>query len=285
MSGSEEVWRVEPRRVGALGQLREAWRQRRVLGLLGATTLGKLYRRTWLGRTWLVLRPLGDALIGALVLSGVLGLGDDSPVPYPLFFLVGTTCWVVFREALIWSARSLEINRSLLGRRYVARLLPPLAAMAPVALTAAVYVAVAAPIALVYQLQDPALRLPGLAQLAWCVPLLATIGAIGLGCGLFFACPGARYRDVRFGLGYVVGFGMFLSPVLYPLRQVPERWRTFALLNPLAPLMEGVRWSALGQEPPPAWALALGVAFATATLLAGAAVYLSGVEEALERAR
>ncbi len=63
----------------------------------------------------------------------------------------------------------------------------------------------------------------------------------GLGIGLLTSAAGARARDVRFGIGYVLGFLYFLTPVIYPLSAVPEKWRPVAELNPLTGAIEMVK--------------------------------------------
>jgi lipopolysaccharide transport system permease protein len=53
--------------------------------------------------------------------------------------------------------------------------------------------------------------------------------------------------------------------VLYPLRVVPHAWRTLYLLNPLAGLIDGFRWSVLGR-PLDLQALGIGAVVALVAL-------------------
>jgi lipopolysaccharide transport system permease protein len=43
---------------------------------------------------------------------------------------------------------------------------------------------------------------------------------------------------------------MFASPVVYPVSLIPEQWRTLYSLNPVVGVVEGFRWTLLGQAPP-----------------------------------
>ena len=43
---------------------------------------------------------------------------------------------------------------------------------------------------------------------------------------------------------------MFASPVVYPVSMIPEQWRTLYSLNPVVGVVEGFRWTLLGQAPP-----------------------------------
>jgi len=83
------------------------------------------------------------------------------------------------------------------------------------------------------------------------------------------------YRDVQHVLPILIPFMLYASPVAYDVSQVPARFQqTFYLLNPLAGLIVGFRWSVLGTSSPPPieyviWSAALAVSF----FLFGAAVF------------
>jgi len=78
-------------------------------------------------------------------------------------------------------------------------------------------------------------------------PMLALACLQGLGAGLVTAALGVRYRDVRFVLPFVVQCGFFAAPVGYSVAVVPERWRPVFALNPMVGVIEGFRFSLLGQ--------------------------------------
>jgi len=67
---------------------------------------------------------------------------------------------------------------------------------------------------------------------------------------------------------------MLASPIAYATTAVPEQWRWATLLNPVAPLIEGFRWSVLGDGQAPAWPWVLyAAACAAASLAVGGAVF------------
>ena len=55
-----------------------------------------------------------------------------------------------------------------------------------------------------------------------------------------------KYRDVRYTLPFLTQFWLFVTPVAYPSSLVPEVWRPFYGLNPMAGVVEGFRWALLG---------------------------------------
>jgi len=113
-------------------------------------------------------------------------------------------------------------------------------------------------------------RVPLSPELLLVVPIVALLAIYALACGLVLSAIQVRLRDVGVALPIALQLLMFGSPVLYPLRVVPPAWRTLYLLNPLAGLIDGFRWSVLGR---PLDLQALGIA-AVVTLVALPAAYL-----------
>jgi lipopolysaccharide transport system permease protein len=173
-------------------------------------------------------------------------------------FLAGATCWRLFENSLIWATRSLELNRKLLSKVYIPRLLLPFASLVPAFVELGFYVGFLAAAIAIYSAVDGALYLN--LDLA----LLAVPAALGLallfamGIGLYTAVLGATARDVRFSLTYVLGFWYMLTPVIYPLSQVPANFRWVAELNPMTPVVELFKWGLLdaGQVRPVGLAVA-----------------------------
>jgi lipopolysaccharide transport system permease protein len=51
---------------------------------------------------------------------------------------------------------------------------------------------------------------------------------------------------MRFALGGLMGVWYLLTPVMYPLSQVPAEYRGWILLNPLAIIVETFKWGLFG---------------------------------------
>jgi lipopolysaccharide transport system permease protein len=131
MSGDESqaALVIEPRRRGAVARLREAWSYRRIVRHLGKRLVQKLYRRTWLGPVWILIRPLSAVAGSLFVFGGVLKVGSEG-LPYAVFFLTGMSTWQLFAASAFWATRSLELNRRFLRSIYVPRLLVLLSSLA-----------------------------------------------------------------------------------------------------------------------------------------------------------
>jgi lipopolysaccharide transport system permease protein len=259
---------IEPRRQGVGPRLSELWGHRGLTRFFGNRALQKIYARTVLGRAWLVLRPVATTVPPALIFGGVLQAPSDG-LPYFLFFVAGMTAWTTFDRCLYWATRGIELNRSLLTRLYFPRLLLPVASITPGLVELALFVVMLALTVTWFGLVDGTWFLqvgPG---------VLAAVGALtlclafALGIGLWTSVLAARARDMRYSLQIVLSFWMLLTPVIYPLEAVPERFRDLVAVNPMTPLVELFRWGLLGRGDVQPISLAASITIIVCVALAG----------------
>lgn len=238
-------WEVSPRYPGAMATMAEAWQHRSLLRFVGDRALRKRYRRTVLGWLWLFINPLFPVALRAVIFGGLLGVGSDG-LPYFLFLLAGTVIWEVFGVGLMWGTRALEMNRDLSGQVYHPRALLPVGNMTPSLLELGLKVGVFA-LALVYfTVRDGRVYLRGDWALLLAVAALALALLFALALSFFTSIWGENTRDMRFALGGIMSGWYLLTPVLYPLSQVPAEYRGWMLLNPLAIIVETFKWALFG---------------------------------------
>jgi lipopolysaccharide transport system permease protein len=236
---------IEPRRRGGTERARELWRHRGLLRFFAARSTQKMYARTKLGKAWVPLRPVLDTGSKVLIFGGLLG-AQSNGAPYLLFFMAGMAAWTLFDRSLYWMTRSLELNRGLVSKLYFPRLLLPVAGLAPALVETAVYGCMVLIAAFGYLAIDGTwyLELEPLHVLAVVGSLLLSMALAGA-IALFTSVLGATTRDMRFTLSYITGFWFFLTPVIYPLSQVPEKFRGLAQVNPMTPVVELFKWGLL----------------------------------------
>jgi ABC-type polysaccharide/polyol phosphate export permease len=54
------------------------------------------------------------------------------------------------------------------------------------------------------------------------------------------------FRDVKNLLSFVLMIWMYITPIIYPITIVPEKYQIFFYLNPLTSLVGAYRWVFLG---------------------------------------
>jgi lipopolysaccharide transport system permease protein len=276
------AWTIEPWAGGVRPRLNEIWQYRRLTLFFGRKALQKLYARTKLGWAWLFIRPLFPLLTKTMIFGSMLGVGSDG-VPYFLFLVTASTVWELFASALMWGTRSLELNRSLLKQIYVPRLIMPMSMMTPAFLTFVIYVAVLLGGVVWYAATGHPVYLNTGPRLLW-APLAAAMAVLlAFAISLWTSVPAMAARDVRFTLAYVVGFWVFLTPVMYPMSAVPPEWRGWMMLNPMAAIVEAFKYGVLGIGLVEPWQLGISAAVILTTLVSGLLFFIRAEADAADR--
>ncbi len=242
---AEQPWSIEPIGLGFRARVEEFWRYRRLLVFFAVRATKGLYERMTLGIFWLFARPLLPLAIGAFIFGSLLKVPSDG-VPYFLFFLAGHSIWHFFERALLFGTRSLDRQKGLVKQMYFPRLILPVAGVAPAFADLAVYLGLMVGTALYYLWKDGRWYLsfgPG-----WLVSLgvLALSMLLAIGLSMFTAVWQVRHREVRFTLRYFMRFWSYLTPIIYPMSQVPPNLHWVIYLNPMASVVETYKWGILG---------------------------------------
>ena len=76
--------------------------------------------------------------------------------------------------------------------------------------------------------------------------LLLQMALLTFGIGILLSSMTTKYKDLRFAMGFVIQLWMYATPIVYPLSQVPEKYRTLYVLNPMVSIVESFRYAFLG---------------------------------------
>lgn len=237
-SAAQEERIIRPAAGWPWPDLNELWHFRDLFLVLGSRDLALRYRQTALGIIWVVLQPVVAAGLFAFVFGRVAKLPSGG-VPYFLFAFAGAIAWNSFLSTFSKASLSLTQQSQLISKVFFPRLLLPLSTVASTLVDFVVsLVLLGALIAFNGIPVTPAMAL---------LPVwLVMLQMLALGAGFFAAALTATYRDVQHALPVVGQTLLYASPVAYSVDAVPQAFRKYVLLNPLAPAIEGFRWSALG---------------------------------------
>jgi lipopolysaccharide transport system permease protein len=230
-----QVVRIRPAKGWMPLNLRELAAAHELLYFLVVRSLKLRYKQTVLGGAWAVLQPLLTMAVFTVVFGRLARLGSDG-LPYPVFAFLALVPWTYFANALTQAGNSLVEQQQLLTKVYFPRLLLPLAAI----IAGLVDLAIAFVMLLVLLGWYHVVPSPRILALPAFVLLAA---ASALAPGLWLAALNVRYRDVRHVIPFLVQIWLFVTPVAYSSRLVPERWRPLYGLNPMAGVVDGFRWA------------------------------------------
>ena len=220
--------------------LGELWRYRDLWLTLALRDVKLRYRQTALGVAWVVLLPLLASGIFTVVFGMIAKLPSDGS-PYFLFVFAGYLGWNAFQNTLQRCGISLIGNTALVTKVYFPRIILPAASV----LASLLDFAVGAVMLLLVLLVRG--ELPSLASLALVPLFMLLVQLLGLGLGFVSAALTVRFRDVQYVLPYLIQLLLYASPVAYGVSAVPQAVRRFYLLNPVAPLLDGLRTALLGR--------------------------------------
>jgi lipopolysaccharide transport system permease protein len=273
-----QTWVIEPAAQGITGSLGEFWRYRRLLLFFATRAVKSRYEKTTLGIFWLFARPALPVALNVVVFGAIMGMPSDG-LPYPLFMLVGMTPWMVFQRGLLRVTVSVDSQSGLMKKMYFPHLIVPVAYIAPALVEFLMFVVLILVVALMYLLSSGIGYLHVGPSLLMAMPALVVVIAVTLAIGMISTVFQAKHFEVRFVIAYITQFWMFLTPVVYPMSQIPERFRWAMYLNPLSAPVEVFRWSVLGVGSMPVLPFVSSVAVAAVLLVVGV-VFFSHYEAA-----
>jgi lipopolysaccharide transport system permease protein len=252
--GNDNVTLIEPPKGWRSIDLRELWAYRELLAVLTIRDIKVRYKQTVLGFAWAIVQPV--ALMGVFSLFfGKLANMPSDGYPYPIFVYAGLLPWIFFANTLTASTNSVVGSAAMLSKVYFPRLVIPLATVGAGLVD---FIISAFLLFLLMAWYGVSLSLSLLAA----PMLLAGVVFTALGVGTLLSALTVAYRDFRYVVPFMIQFWMFATPVVYPASLVPEGWRWFLYLNPMAGLIEAFRAVILARPfDIPSLVLSLGVAF------------------------
>jgi lipopolysaccharide transport system permease protein len=201
----------------------ELIRYRGLIQTLVVRDLKARYRGSTLGLLWTLLNPLLHMAIYSLVFSVFIRNGMER---YPAFLLCGVLPWGWFSSALFMGTTAIIEGGSMLKKVFF----PP--QVLPTVIVIATFINFLLSLPLLFGV----LLLFGV-TFGWSLlalpVIMATQFTLTLGLTLIISAVSVRYRDIPPILGHVLMFWFFLTPIIYSVTSVPERFRTLLSLNPL----------------------------------------------------
>ena len=187
-----------------------------------------------LGGLWMILNPLAQVAIYALVLSEVLSAkmpGLHSSFGYAIYLMAGMLGWSLFNELV---GRCLNVfidNAGLIKKLSFPRIsLPLIAAGSTLVTNVLLFVAMFVVFVLMGHWPSPALL--------WLPLLTALTVALALGLGLLIGVVNVFIRDLGQIMGIVLQFWFWLTPVVYTARMLPKSYQNILQINPMTSVVE-----------------------------------------------
>ncbi len=247
-----------------MGALRELWRFRELTVTLAERDLRVRYKQAVLGVAWAVITPVVMMIVFTLLLNRFTKVNTNG-APAALFSYLGLLPWTFFSNSVSNGGLSLVTNNELLNKLYCPREVFPIAAIADAAVDALIATGV---LLLLFPITGFAPKVE-----VYYVPLLLIVMAMfTLGVTLAISAIIVYARDLRLVLPLAIQVGLFLTPVVYATSSISSSkvfLLVFSAINPLVPVIDGMRASVLYGGAPEWTSLGVGAATSLIYLFGG----------------
>jgi ABC-type polysaccharide/polyol phosphate export permease len=224
-------------------ELQELYRYRELLYMITYRDIKVRYKQSVMGLLWAILMPIMIVSAGivvryayALASGKALQTGDIASVA------VKSLPWAFLVSSIRFSSTSLINNQNLVTKVYFPKEIFPVASV-----MASLFDFVIASGALVIFLLF--IQIGWSAQLVWIPVLLALMVVLAIGIGMVVSAASLFFRDVKYVVEVLLTFGIFFTPVLFDVRMLGAKGR-WLLLNPIAPILEGLTACIVHHQPP-----------------------------------
>lgn len=250
VESAKKVFLDESVREIGVPKLSDLWRNFRLLPnfmplfkVLVWRSISLRYSQSFLGVLWVAIQPVASTIMVFFVFNIIkVNIADGSH--QGIFLFCGIMTWQFFARSLQDATSSLLSHAGILTKIYLPKIMLPLASVMAAWFDMLIMISLLV-------LACLAFGIPLSPRILW-LPVFLTMVCLGSLCvGIGLAPLNALYRDVGMILPFALQFGMFISPVYYATRFIPDKYQLLYHLNPMVSLIEGVRWSLLPESPAP----------------------------------
>ncbi|HBM15549.1 MAG TPA: phosphate ABC transporter permease [Lentisphaeria bacterium] len=218
--------------------IKDLWNYRELFWLLSWRDILVRYKQTVIGIAWSVLRPLLTMIVFTIVF-GKLAKMPSEGMPYSILVFSAMLPWQFFSNTLSEGGNSLLSNEKLISKVYFPRIIIPTTSM----IVSLIDFLISFALLLILMIVTG--FLPSWTIVFMPIFLIEAI-VFSLGLTFFISAMNVKYRDFRYVLPFIIQFGLYISPVGFSSSIVPEKWRIFYYLNPMAGIIDSFRWCISG---------------------------------------
>jgi lipopolysaccharide transport system permease protein len=216
-------------------QIRDIIRYRDLIFLFVQRDFAVQYKQTILGPLWYVINPLLSTIMYTFVFGNLANIGTDG-IPFLLFYYSGTMLWTFFTSCFINASELFITNANIFGKVYFPRLTVPISNVFSNGIKVLIQFALLM-VFFIYFLLNGVNLSPSWYALAFPV-LLLWLAALGTGMGMIISALTTKYRDLKQLVTFALSLVMYITPVVYPLSQIPGRFGWLMFINPISAPIE-----------------------------------------------
>ncbi len=199
-----------------------------LLKLLIKKAITLKYKRTYLGIFWSLLNPLMTALIYFFAFKVIMRFQMEH---YSLYLLSALFPWVWFSSSITLCTNVLTSNVSLIRKVIFPKHYLIISSIIGQLITLVCAIPILLGLAYYYG------KTPGMSWIIGIPPLIILQFFIIYGVALAISIVNVYFRDMQHIVSVGLNLLFWMTPIIYPLEMIPEKYKTYLLLNPVAYLI------------------------------------------------
>jgi lipopolysaccharide transport system permease protein len=257
-----------------LAMIRLLSRHRDLLYMLSRRDVTVKYKQSIMGLLWAILMPMLITSAGVVVKIAMAQMSGKAVVFRDVLpVAIKAAPWAFFVASLRFSTQSLSNNYNLVTKIAFPRAVFPLSSVASQLFDFLIASSVIVVLIVLSSVLSPTAQVPLTVYLLWVPVLIGLLIAQAVGWALLLSSANLFFRDVKYLVEVVLTFAIFFTPVFYSAAQFGDRG-TILLLNPVAPLLEGLDAAIVQGRAPDAFWTAYAAIWAGVLLLVTPAIFL-----------
>ena len=209
--------------------VRDLWAYRQFILSSIRNELVNRFARSKFGGLWLIINPLSQVAIYALILSNVLAAklpGIESKYSYAIYLMAGLLAWTLFNEIVVRCLNLFIEQANLIKKvRFPQITLPAIVIGSNLLNNAFLLVAMLG----IFLFLGHSFSL----SMLWLLPLALTLIGFAVGLGLVLGIVNVFVRDLGQIVPIILQIWFWLTPIVYPESIIPEGYRHWLALNPI----------------------------------------------------
>jgi lipopolysaccharide transport system permease protein len=234
---------IEPKNKLCDLKLKEVAKYRDLIWLFVIRDLKTRYKQTILGPLWFLIQPIFTTIVHTFVFGNIAGLPTDG-IPQFLFYMAGNIPWLYFSTCLTSTSNTFVGNAGVFGKVYFPRLTTPIATVITSMLNFIVQFVMFLGFMVYFIAKGSDIHATYVAVLT---PIcIIQMAMLGMGFGIIISSMTTKYRDLQVLVSFGVSLWMYATPVIYAASTLSPKLYNLVMLNPVAPIIELMRYGWLG---------------------------------------
>ncbi|WP_226647194.1 ABC transporter permease [Microbulbifer variabilis] len=209
------------------------WRYRNFVLTAIQNEFRSRFIRSKLGGLWLILNPLSQVAIYALILSNVLAAklpGITNHYAYSVYLMAGLLAWNLFNEIVMRCLTLFVEQGNLMKKMNFPKVTLPTIVTGSCMLNNVLLSIAMLTLFVILGFEFNF-------QMLWLVPLTLIVVLFAIGIGMIAGVLNVFLRDIGQVLPILMQVWFWFTPIVYPKSIIPEDYHGLMLLNPMAQIV------------------------------------------------